>query len=637
MSTSKFWLGASLAAFACAHSGQSLSQTTAPSLTSSEPDTDSVAASDTPNQGSVMLRPIIVTATRNPEPLGATIGDNSVIERRDIDQTPNASFAQVLSREHGITYVDYGGPQALTTINVRGTNSKQSLVLIDGMRVNSPTNGLPALNAIPLNAIERIEIVRGAASSLYGADAIGGVINVITRQPGDSPLQMQVDAGAGTYATSQYNMSLSGSENNFSFSVYGGYEQSKGFDATNGDYPFATAPDSDSYYESNIGGSLGYEWSPGQIVRVQTLQSRINGGYDTFDPFFNDRSIQTLSNTILSTQNQINDRWSSTVSASFFGEKNQTQNDPSSAGNGYFQSRQEQYTWMNRIDLTRDQTLNLGVERLNQSVDAFSYGSSVDYTNSTVGTNSLMASYTGQWGIHSVQASLRNDDNSQYGNFTTGSLGYAIEFIANWRASVMANTAFRAPNFNELYFPGFGNPDLAPERSRNVELGLRYSHSDGEVGLTAFYNRISDLIVSQAPTYIPQNIDTAVIKGLSLTALHQIGNATSVNASYDLLSPYNTTNSALLPFNAQRVLRVGATHKMGELTLDGDWFVTSSRRDGIYTLGGYGLLNVGASYAVSDKVSIQLQWSNVLAKNYTLVRGYNTPGSNVFFNIKLTL
>ena len=585
---------------------------------------------------SVELDPIIVTATRSAQPLQATVGDNSVVTRQSLDQTPEASFAEVLSRQHGITYIDRGGPQSVSGISLRGTNSKQSLVLIDGMRVNSPTNGLPALNAIPLNAIERIEIVRGAASSIYGADAIGGVVNVITRQGADRALQIETNAGVGTYATSKYNASLSGSQHNWTYSLFGGYGQSNGFDATNGDYSFATTPDSDSYYESDYGGQLGYTWAQGQTLSVQTLQSRVNGGFDTLDFDFNDRSIQTLSNTIVSSRNRINERWLSTLSASFMTEKNESENNPAGAGDGYFRSKQQQYQWLNRIELTDSQSLTLGAERLNQSVDAYSYGAPVDFTTDRLFTNSVMAIYSGKWGIHQVQASLRNDHNSQYGNFTTGSLGYGVDITEQWSANVSANTAFRAPTFNELYYPGASNPDLAPERSRNVEFGLTYRHATGQVGLTGFYNQIKDLIVSESPSFIPENVDTAVIKGLTLTGTQEMGRNTVIQASFDLLSPYNTTDNERLPFNAQRVLRLGGTHKLGDVTVNADWYLTSNRKDGTNTLGGYGLFNMGASYKANKHLEFQLRWNNVFGKDYTLVRGYNTPGSNVFFNVKAT-
>lgn len=593
-----------------------------------------VVSAQTPSVSTIpQLDPIIVTASRIPTPLDQALGDNSVIDRATLDLTPDATVAEVLGRQHGITFVNTGGPQALTTINMRGTNSKQSLVLIDGMRVNSPTNGLPVLNAIPLNAVERIEIVRGAASSLYGADAIGGVINIITRKGADTPFTAYATAGVGTYATSEYTTGFSGSNNGWQYSLNGGYGQSSGFNATNGQFIFANNPDKDSYYKSNFGGQLGYTWREGQTLNVQTLQSRVNSGYDSFDFLNDDRIIQTLNNTIVSSSNKFSERWQSQLSASFLTEKNQTDNAPNNGGTGYFKSRQNQYQWINTLKLTTNQSMTVGYERLEQSVDAFSFGSPVDFTNDSVNTNAFMATYVGQWGPHQVQGSVRNDNNSQYGNFTTGSLAYAFDFDANWRASVAANTAFRAPNFNELYFPGFGNPDLGPERSRNIEAGLRYLHDDGEVQLTAFVNRITDLIVSQSLTFIPQNVDNAVIKGISVSATQNIGRQTAVTAGLDLLSPYNTTNDVRLPFNAQRVLRLGATHQIDAFGLNADWYLTSNRLDGKNTLGGYGLFNLGMSYAVNDKLDLQLRWNNVFGKEYTLVRGYNTPGSNVFVNL----
>ena len=583
------------------------------------------------------LDPIIVTATRTPTMLSHTIGDDSVVGRSKLEQTPNATLAQVLGRERSISFVEYGGPQALSTINVRGTNSRQSLVMIDGMRVNSPTNGLPVLNAIPLNAIERIEIVRGAASSLYGANAVGGVINVITRQPGNRPLSGYVNTGVGSYGTTEYDAGLSGSQDLWSYSLYGGYGQSAGYQATNGDYAFANSADSDSYYRSNVGGQLGLTWAQDQTISVQTLQSRINGGYDTATPAYNDRGIQTLGNTIVTSRNQINDKWLSTLSASFLNEKNETRASAGQGGTGYFESTQSQYLWLNSLSLADDQTLNIGLERLEQSVKAESWGAPVNFRNDAIFTNAVMANYTGRWDKHRVQASLRNDDNSQYGNFTTASLAYAYEFAPGWQASVAANNAFRAPNFNELYYPGFSNPNLAPEKSRNYEMGLRYTHSSGEVALVAYHNRITDLIVSQAPTYIPQNVESATIKGLTLSFEQALGRQSSVYGSADLLSPFNNSTGTRLPFIAQRTLRLGAEHRFRDVTLNADWMLTSERTDGNTMLGGYGLLNMGVEYALNKNISLQLRWNNVLGKNYTLVRGYNTPGSNVFFNVRMAL
>ncbi|MCD8516491.1 MAG: TonB-dependent receptor [Burkholderiaceae bacterium] len=587
------------------------------------------------------LDPIIVTATRSPEPLEATIGDNSVVTRAELDQLPDATLAEVLGRQRGISFVTRGGPQALTTINLRGTSSSQSLVLVDGMRVNSPTDGLPVLNAIPTNAIERIEIVRGAASSLYGADAIGGVINVITRKSTGDHFSSYASAGIGTYDSSEYTAGLSGSADKWSYSLYGGYGQSAGFNATNTDIGSSTYnADKDSYYRSNIGGQLALTWKPGQTLSLQTTESRVNAGFDSQyftqpDQPYNDRGIQTLSNTIISSSNEINNYWTSDVSASYLRESYETR--VANNGNYSRSSEQFQYQWLNTFQLTESQRLTLGLERLEQSVAAAFGGVPTDYTNDADQTNSVFAVYTGSWGIHQIQASIRNDDNSQYGNFATGSLAYALNLTKQWQISGAINTAYKAPSFVDLYFPfGSGNPNLKPEQSRNIEVGLRYEHNTGTIAVTGFYNRIKDLIVAEAPLYFPENVQQASIRGISLWGEQRIGTNTTVGGSFDFLSPYNNSTGQLLPFIAQRTLKLNATHQINEFLINADWLLTSGRRDGLNTLGGYGLFNLGASYSVNKHLQFQVQWNNVFDKNYTLVKGYNTPGSNVFFNVKAT-
>lgn len=598
------------------------------------------------------LDPIIVTATRSPEPLQATIGDNSVVTREQLDELPDATVAQVLGRQRGITFVNYGGPQTLSTINVRGTNSNQTLVLIDGVRVNNGSNGLPPLNAIPASAIERIEIVRGAASSLYGADAIGGVINIITRKGADKPVSAYINAGVGTYASSQYDAGLSGTLGKWSYNVYAGYGQSAGFNATNQENYYYN-PDKDSYYRSNVGGSLSLEWAPDQMLTVQTLQSRINGGIDNGQPYFNDRGIQEISTNVITSSNRINEKWTSIVTASLMIDKYESITIPtaSTSGQQFYRTEQTQYTWQNNFDLSQAQTLSVGYERLNQKVSGsfsdFGFPATyVGYDGQEVFTNAFFAGYEGSWGIHALQASVRNDYNSQYKNFTSGSLNYAIDLTEKVRASIGASTGFRAPNFNELYWPEtssfVGNPNLEPEKSKNVEIGLRYLTGKGQVAVAAYWNEITNAIVNE-PTqpgsfvYTPVNIGKAKIRGVTLSGDHAFTDSFGVNGSFDWLSAVNADTDQLLALRAQRVLKLGATYELGDFGFEADWFLTSARKE-VFSddlLGGYGLINLGIAYDMHKNATIRLQWNNVLGKSYNLVEGYNTPGSNIFVNLNL--
>ena len=233
---------------------------------------------------------------------------------------------------------------------------------------------------------------------------------------------------------------------------------------------------------------------------------------------------------------------------------------------------------------------------------------------------------------------------------TTGSLTYGLELTPSWKASIGANTGFRAPNFNELYWPVtpffMGNPTLKPERSQNIEAGLKYTTDKTQLGLTLYRNNIDTLILNEPSIpgdvyspYIPMNIDQALITGITLTGSQQIGRNTLVKGSFDWSNPRNASTGELLPQRAQRVFKMAIDQSIGRARLSGEFFVTSQRQDALTgdTLGGFGLMNLVASYPVTDNAEIQVRWNNVFAKQYTLVQGYTTPGSNVFVNLALKM
>ena len=604
------------------------------------------------------LATIVVTPGRTAEPLSDTLGDNSVIGRDELETLPNGTLANALVREHGIEALDYGGPQSQSSVNIRGTNSNQSLILIDGLRVNSATSGNAPLSAIPLNSIERVEIVRGTASSLYGADAIGGVINVITRGEQDRPFSAYANAGVGSYATTQYDAGFSGAKDGWVYSLFGGYGQSGGTNATKAGNYFYN-PDKDSYYRSNVGGTLGYTWRAGQTVTFQSYQSSVNGGYDAGKPDFNDRGIQTVSTNMLTSKNRVSDFWTSTLRAGFTNERYQTVNAAAALvptnpldGKQHFATQQGQYLWQNDLKFSSTQIVSLGYERLEQNVDGtlsnggYPQASYVNYQQTSRYTNSLFGIYRGAWGPQSVQASVRNDNNSQYGNFVTGSLVYGLSLTPQWRATVGANTGFRAPNFNELYWPVTpfyaGNPLLQPEKSRNIELGLKYSTEKTQLSLVAYRNEITNLILTQPVVpgdiyspYAPINVGQALIQGVSLFGSHRFNSDTQVRGSLNWLDPRNAETGALLPQRAQRVAKLALDQAVWRARLTAEWYVSSERKDTMSggSLGGYSLLNLQGSYPLPSGAEVQVRWNNIFGKQYTLIQGYSTLGSNVFVNL----
>jgi len=613
------------------------------------------------NEPITQMNTIVVTPTRTAEPLGDTLGDNSVIDREELDKLPNGTLGSALERQHAIGIVDYGGPQTTTTMSIRGTNSNQSLVLIDGMRINNGTTGLPPLNAIPLDSVDHIEIVRGASSSLYGADAIGGVVNVITRQDTDRPFSAYANAGVGTYATTQYDAGFSGAANGWSYSAYGGYGQSAGFTSTNkANYYYD--PNANSYYRSNVGGQLGYNWAAGQTLTLQTLQSEVNGGYANGTPYFNNRGIQQLSNNTITSKNVLNDNWTSTLRAGYTYDNYQTITAgpdlvPGAPPDGkqHFTTNQNQYIWQNDFKLSSTQGFSLAFERLEQYVSGnlsdsgYPITNYVDYQQTSRYTNSILGIYRGNWGSQSVQASLRDDNNSQYGNFVTGSLTYGYDFTREWKGSVAGNTGYRAPNFNELYWPitpyFVGNPLLQPETSRNIEASLRYTTDKTTLGLTVYRNQINNLIVNTPlvatdpnSPYAPTNIGNALITGMTLTGSQQ-WRSTRIRGSFDWMNPRDADTGALLPQRAQATVKLAVDQNIDELKLTGEWLMVSARSDSMTgeMMGAYALLNLFASYPIYKDTEIQLRWNNVFNKSYTIVQGYNTIGSNVFVNLAMRM
>jgi len=585
------------------------------------------------------LDQIVVTASRSAQLENNVLGDVSVISRQTLQQAGQDSLADILGRQHGIEFSSNGGPQTTTSVFMRGASATQTLVLLDGVPINGATSGLSALNAIPPASIDHVEIVRGSASSLYGADAIGGVINIITRPDTGQPFSAYANAGVGTYATSKYSAGMSGKADGWTYSLGSSYAQSGGYNATNDKEPFGYNPDTDSYYSRNINGSLAYEWRRGQKIALQMYSSRINGGidYDRYNPY-NERSIQTLDLYSLSSENQITSRWKSTLRYTYTLDKNRT---IAAASDTTFRTRQNQYSWQNELQLAPHQKLVLAYEHLDQSVagDIPTYAGSspgpiVDYDQTRRHNDAFTGVYTGQFGRHHLQASLRNDHDSQFGNAATWGLSYGYDLVPGLRAYAAANTGFKTPTFNDLYYPGYSNPDLKPEKSRNVELGLRYTGETTRLGAVVYQNKVRDLINYDTVTYLPNNIGHATLRGATLTAEQRLGN-TTLRASADFQDPRDDDTGDQLDRRARQIYRASVEQRLGTWKLGGEYTYVGERYDQSHTvtLGGYSLVNLTAAYDFNRHFGVQVRWNNVLDKTYAQAYGYNTPGSNVFVNL----
>lgn len=586
--------------------------------------------------GPVALEPVTVTASRIEQPLSQALSDVTVIDADTIERAGQSSLADLLQHTHGVDVATNGGPQTTTSVFLRGATSGHTVFLIDGQRVGGSTAGVMGLGAISLAEVERIEILRGPASGLYGADAIGGVVNIITRRPrADGPFQPRGSVGLGTWNTRKADIGLAGRLDRWTYSLSAGHARSDGYSAAKPNNPGGVYnPDRDGYELDHAAGRLGYAWRDGQEWEASFYRSRLNGRYDG-SPTFDDRSVQRIESYALASRNRINDAWSSRLSVARTVDDNTSIYGPGDTGRDRFRTRQTLFAWQNDLALSAGQTLALAAERRVEDIDG-----TIAYAQDSRITNAAAAVYRVDLGRHHLQANLRYDHVARYGGRTTGGLSYGYDAAPGWQLTAAANTGFRLPTFNDLYYPVYGNPNLRPETSRNVEAGLRYRHAAGEASVLAYRNEIENLIQYQGYTQVANK--NAVIKGVTVSATQRLG-ATTVRGSVDWMDPRDDNTGQMLTRRPRTALKIAADHRIGPWRLGAEWLASGYRMDNSFNattfsnevtrLGGYSVLNLVASYDIDRKTQVQLRWNNVTDKDYELVRGYATPGSNVFVTL----
>ena len=590
-------------------------------------------------QSPTTLERVAVTASRMPQRLTDLIADVTLIDADEIRRSGAQSLAELLQRQPGVEIVQNGGPGGTSGVFLRGANAAQTLVLIDGLRVASASSGATALEAIPLDQIERIEILRGPSSSLYGSDAIGGVIQIFTRAASRTP-HASASVGYGTHDTWQLAAGASGGTGPVQAALQLGARRSAGFNAIVNPANFSYDPDRDGYRDGSASGQLTFALAPDHDISAQAYHDRLNAQYDGGDNF-DDRTITTIDAWQVALRDRFAPWWQSRLMA---GEGSDDSVSKTGLGDFPFRTRQRQYAWQNDFVLDGAGVpgrLALAYERREERVDtepAFAVTSRT--TDSITGVYSLVA------GAHAVQVNLRNDDSDQYGSRTTGALAYGYRVSPQWRVTVSAGTAFKAPTFNDLYYPGFSNPDLKPETARNVEGGVYYATTVGDVRIDAravgWHNRVRDLIVFECDTDFncaPQNVNDATLKGVTL-GVDAAARTTTVQASVDLQSPRDDATGNLLPRRARRHGSVTVLQQAGPASL-GVELVASSRRfdDAANTraMGGYGIFNLTAEWPVSANVVLFLRADNVFDRNYELAADYSTGGARVFGGVRWRL
>lgn len=582
------------------------------------------------------LDPVVVTATRMPDTADQTLAAVTVIERAEIERRQARTMSDLLRGLPGVAVSNSGGAGQPTSIFLRGTESDHVLVLIDGVKINSATLGTAAWQQIPLTAIERVEVVRGPRSSLYGSEAIGGVIQIFTRRGSGGPFKARVRAGAGTYGTVTGELGLSAGDERAWFDASLGFERTEGFNACNGEPGlggcFVDQPDRDGFHSDNVALRAGYRFSAAVELDVHLLRSSGDTQYDG-SAWAGNQNQTLLQVAGLNLALRPHHNWSSQLALARTWDASEIFFDETLLN--HFDTHRDSLSWQNALHLAKHHRLGWGLDLQWDRIDT-----QPDYAHDARRNLGLFGEYLGDFGPQTVHLSLRHDDNQQFGGKTTGQLGWGYRFGQGLQLSAAWGSAFKAPTFNELYYPGFGNPDLDPETSWSGELGLSGLHPWGRWGLSLYQTDIEDLIAFDATTFAPANLDSARIRGLELwSTAHLAG--WDLDANLTLLDPRNTSSGLnhdkQLARRPEQTLRLDADRRFGTLGLGATVTFSGRRYDDFANqtrLDGFALVDLRAEYALSSALRLQARLENVLDEDYETAAYYNQPGRSVFVTLR---
>jgi len=580
------------------------------------------------------VEPVIVTATRTAQTADQSLAAVTIITREQIDKSPAQTVEELLTSQTGIDITVNGGYGQASSLFMRGTGSRHTLILIDGLKMGSASSGKTALELLPLDQVERIEIVRGPRSSLYGSEAIGGVIQIFTHE-GGKDFRTVFQTGVGSNKLRRDSISNSGSLGNTRYSISLASLETEGFDAvkpTPGPWG-VDQPDDDGY--TNYSGSLRiqHRFDNGLEADMHLTNGQGNVEYDSSGNDSTDY-VQQASGVAFSLP--VNDIWFTQLTLGETRDKSDYLNDGVYSGST-FNTKRTQLNWQNDLALSDDKLLTLGLDYLDDKLDTTS-----NYVKTSRDNAGVFAQYQSSLGEHNYTIALRKDDNEAFGTETTGNIawGYAINTALRLNASY--GTAFVAPSFNDLYYPPsafyVGNPDLKPEKSATSEIGIVGDHNWGHWRANVFSTEVEDLIVydaSVSPATM-NNLDKAQIDGIELEmATTLLGWNASAQAT--LLTPEDKKTNKQLPRRAKNNLTIDVNHQSNNAQIGIKVFAQSMRYDDAANttpIRGYGTTTIYGNLSLNKHWHLRYSVSNIADKAYETVSNYNTAGRTVFIGIR---
>lgn len=587
-------------------------------------------ADDLSRDQALKLSDTVITANRDVQQRGESSAAISVFTRQDIERLNPSSVGELLSRVPGVQVIRNGGRGANTSLFIRGTSNAQSLVLIDGVRIGSASSGGAALQYLSVEQIERIEVLRGSRSAMYGADALGGVVQIFTRRGEGEGLHPYLRLAGGSEGTWERSLGLSGGDGRTRYNLTGSLEETDGIDRT--DLSYASDADHDAFRNRSFSLNLAHSLSDDLEIGLSAVDQRGKSEYDNPSGRYDSstrlsypaENWSEFSQSSVSAYVDANlaDSWSSRLELGHSEDK-QEDFDKLFPGSDVFNTYRDSAAWLNTLQLGNDQQLRVGLDYQEDNLH-----SSTAYREEERWNQAAFIQHSYQGEHFSTELGLRHDKNEQYGSENTWNAALTLPLNQANELVLSYAEGFRVPTFNDLYWPAgawyVGNPDLAPEKSRSYELQWRSQLAEGtRLEASLYRTDIDDLItyVRDSSTFIGRNynVDQARINGFEVSLQQQLG-AWTGNLSLSIIDPRDRDSGHTLARRAKRHLSLDLDRRLGDFNVGATWQAYSQRYDDVANnreIAGYGVLDLRGSWQASKELAFDLKLANLLDKGYS--------------------
>ncbi|MEH8020395.1 TonB-dependent receptor domain-containing protein [Rheinheimera metallidurans] len=568
---------------------------------------------------------ISIYANRTATPQQDVLASVTVLERDDIVARQANDLPALLAQLPGINLSRDGGRGQNSGLYIRGGNTGHSLVVIDGVRSGSATLGYKTLSMLPLELIERIEVVRGPRAAWYGADALSGVIAITTRKAQG----VELNANVGSYGQFGADVSVSRQIDDLAVRATAGYSQADGFNVRKD-----LDPDRDGYDQRFAKLAADYQTSFG-LLRAQF---DVNSGFYQFDTGWgNEDQADTLNRTYLLGWEHQSGQWQHQAQLSRILDDDTIYGPQSRSP---FVTERDEFNYQTGTAITDNLSWLGGVNWYSENVGR----SGVNYVEDSRINRALFTGLNFKQDSVQLDGSVRRDLTTQYGGNNTWQLAAGYWFTDAWQLRISRGAAFKAPTFNDLYYPGQGNsnPDLAPERTLADEVAISYRVANGSVQLAWFENDIDNLIQLDE-NYTPQNIEQAKISGIELVVQVDVA-GTRQNFAYSWIDTENTLTGQRLARRPENTVNWRGSYELNKWTI----FITADYQSATYQgadwLSGndlplapsHTLWGVGGSYTLTQALTLRAKVDNVFDKKYYTSHSYTAAGANFGISINYT-